>query len=145
MPDCVVIDTNIWRSDLLLKTPVGTALVYTLARQSGFIGLPEVVKKELPKQIVEEGLNAAEKLKNLSQIITTLTDLPFFSSLPTERDLEQIVDARIAELAPILLPVPFTLEHAQAALDMVNAKLPPYAKSQQFKDSAIWQAVLTLS
>jgi hypothetical protein len=30
--DCVVIDTNIWRSELLLKTSVGVQLVYTLGR-----------------------------------------------------------------------------------------------------------------
>lgn len=145
-PDCVVIDTNIWRSDLLLKTPVGVSLVYTLARQSGIIGLLEVVEKELKKKIVEEGLEAAEVLKNSSRIIDTLTDSASLPSLPTKIELENIVDARIAELAPILIQVPFTLEHAKAALDMVNAKLPPNGpKNQQFKDSAIWQAILTLS
>jgi hypothetical protein len=42
--------------------------------------------------------------------------------------------------------VPFTIEHAKAALSMVNAKSPPNGENnQQFKDSAIWQAVLTLS
>lgn len=60
--------------------------------------------------------------------------------------MEDKVDARIAELAPILVRVAFTLDHAKAALDMVNAKVPPNGpKNQQFKDSAIWQAVLTLS
>ena len=47
-PDCVVIDTNIWRLELLLKAPVGVSLVYTLGRQKGCIGLPEVVEKGEP-------------------------------------------------------------------------------------------------
>jgi len=143
-PDCVVIDTNVWRSGLLLKTPVGVSLVYALARQRGFLGLPEVVERELTKHVVEAGREAIKTLEKSSRIIETLTGLSF-STLPAEIALENIVEARIAELEPILVRVPFTLEHAKAALDMVNAKLPPNSKSQEFKDSAIWQAVLTLS
>ena len=46
----------------------------------------------------------------------------------------------------MLVRVPFTFEHAKAALNMVIAKSPPnMPRDQQFKDSAIWQAVLTLS
>jgi len=45
-----------------------------------------------------------------------------------------------------MVRVPFTLEHAKAALEMVDARMPPNGeKNQQFKDSAIWQAVLALS
>jgi len=112
-PDCVVLDTNIWRSDLLLKTPMGVSLIYTLGRQGGFIGLPEVVEGELKEQVVEEGLKAAEQLAKSSRIINTLTDSSFSPSLPTQIALEKIVDARLAELAPILVRVPFMLEHAK--------------------------------
>src|SRR5213593_3729857 len=43
-PICVVIDTCIWRSNLLLKNPVGMSLMYTLGRQHGVIGFPEIVE-----------------------------------------------------------------------------------------------------
>jgi len=144
-PDCVVIDTNIWRSELLLKTPLGVSFVYTLGRQQGRLGLPEVVERELKKQIVEAGLEAVEQNNKWSRIATTLTGSPFFPLSHSAGDFEQIVEKRLDELTPVLLRVPFTLEHARAALDMVNAKVPPNAKNQQFKDSAIWQAVLHLS
>jgi hypothetical protein len=145
-PDCIVIDTNIWRSDLLLKTPVGVSLVYALGRQGGFIGLPEVVERELSQQVLEAGIKAVGNLREFSWTIDTLTGSSFAASLPTQIELENIVAARIAELDSILVRVPFTLEHAKAALDMVSAKLPPNGpKNQQFKDSAIWQAVLALS
>ena len=145
-PDCVVIDSNIWRSELLLKTPVGVSLVYTLGRQHGFIGLPEVVQGELTRQILEVGNEAAQSLEKSSRIINTLTDSPFPAVIPTDADLEQKVADRLGELGPILVRVPFTLEHARAALEMVNAKVAPNGeKNQQFKDSAIWRAVLALS
>lgn len=143
--DCVVIDTNIWRSQLLLNTPTGVSLVYALGRQGGYIGIPEVVERELATQVVQAGLEAVGELQKPSRIIEALTGRAF-GPLPTEADLRTAVDARITELSPILVRVPFTLEHARAALDMVVAKLPPNgSQNQQFKDSAIWQAVLDLS
>jgi len=73
-PDCIIIDTNIWRSALLLKNPLGVALAYALGRQGGFIGLPEVVERELTDQIIEEGLEQAVKLVDSCERIKTLTD-----------------------------------------------------------------------
>ena len=62
-PDCVVIDTSIWRSQLLLKTPAGVSLLYTLGRQGGFVGLPEVVEGESTNQVVQAGLEAGKELE----------------------------------------------------------------------------------
>lgn len=144
--DCVVIDSNIWRSELSLKTPIGVSLVYTLGRQRGFIGLPEVVEAELTRQIVEAGAEARQAYEKSARILGILTDSPCGAFIPSETDVRKKVAHRIEELAPLTVRVPFTLEHAKAALDMVNAKVPPNGdKNQQFKDSAIWQAVLTLS
>jgi hypothetical protein len=144
--DCLVIDSNVWRSELLLKTPVGVSLVYTLGRQHGFIGLPEVVEGELTRQVMEVGDEARQRFENSSRILNILTDSPCGAFLPSETDVRKKVADRIDELAPLTVRVPFTLEHAKAALEMVNARMPPNGeKNQQFKDSALWQAVLTLS
>ena len=145
-PYCVVLDANIWRSHLFLKTPVGVSLVYTLGREHAFLGLPEVVEMELAEQVMEVGLEAAEQTKKWSRILATLTGSPFYPVALTEIDLGQIVPTQLSELTRILKRVPFTLAHAKAALGMVNAKVPPNNENnQQFKDSAIWQAVLDLS
>lgn len=144
--DCVVIDSNVWRSELLLRTPLGVSFVYTLGRQRGFIGLPEVVEGELTRQIMEVGDKARQTIEESSRILSILTDSPCGAFLPSETDVRKKVADRIDELAPLMVRVPFTLEHAKAALEMVNAKMPPNGeKNQQFKDSALWRAVLTLS
>lgn len=144
--DCVVIDTSVWRSEWLLKTPLGISLVYTLGRQRGFLGLPEVVEGELKRQLIEAGEEVRQDFETSSRILTILTDLPCGAFIPSEADLRKKIADRINELAPLTIRVPFTLEHAKAALDMVNARVPPNGeKNQQFKDSAIWQAVLTLT
>jgi len=145
-PVCVVVDTNLWRSNLLLKNPVGVSLVYTLRRQGGFLVLPEVVERELTKQVVQHGLEAAQKLEDSSRIVDTLVGIGLLPHIPTANEIAAKVDARLEELAPILLRIPFTLQQAQAALDMVNAGLLPNRQNnQQFKDSAIWQAILGLA
>jgi hypothetical protein len=145
-PICVVVDTSVWRAEPLLKTPMGLTLVYTLSRRKGFIGLPEVVESELKRQIVEAGRDAVEKARGPLLTLGTLTDDPGLSAgLPSQETLERMVDKRLATLSPLLIREAFTLEHAKAALEMVNAKVPPNQNNQQFKDSAIWRAVLSLS
>jgi len=37
---CVVLDTNVWRSELLLNTPNGAALLFLVKRCNAKIGLP---------------------------------------------------------------------------------------------------------
>jgi hypothetical protein len=146
-PICVVVDTSVWRSELLLKTPLGVTLVYTLSRRGGVLGLPEVVESEIKRQIVDAGLESADKARGHLHILHTITDDPFLvTELPTADRFSEKVDERIIQLASILVREPFTLEQAKSALAMVNAKVPPNGeKNQQFKDSAIWQAVLALS
>src|SRR4051794_7808254 len=145
-PVCVVVDTSVWRAEPLLKTPMGLTLVYTLSRLKGFIGLPEVVEFELKRQIAETGLEAADKVRGPLLTLRTLTDDQFLGTeLPTRETLEKTVDERLEKLSRILIREAFTLEHAKAALEMVNVKAPPNQNNQQFKDSAIWRAVLSLS
>lgn len=61
---CVVIDTNIWlqESSLLMRTAMGSALLYILKQSNGKIGLPEIIEEELTRNIVENGLKAIEQI-----------------------------------------------------------------------------------
>jgi hypothetical protein len=145
-PICAIVDTCVWRAEPLLKTPLGVTLVYYLSRRGGVIGLPEVVELELKGHIIDAGLEAAKKISAPLHLLCTLTDDPSIGmEIVNEELLRMKVEERIAQLDSILYREPFTNEHAKAALAMVNAKLPPSDKDQQFKDCAIWQAVLSIS
>ena len=103
-PECVVVDTSVWRSELLLKTPLGVTLVYTLSRRGGVVALPEVIEVELRGQILEAGREAAEKAESPLHLLHTLMGDSFFvPNLPTPELLSRKVDERIAELASILV------------------------------------------
>lgn len=146
-PICVVIDTNIWYQDsnLLLKTAMGSALLYILKQSNGKIGLPEIIEEEIIRNIVKTGIKSVETInKNFETIKLLMSSIKPYE-LPEKDKIEAIVIERLAELEDLIIRIPFTLEHAKSALRRVNEKTPPNdGKNQQFKDSAIWEAILTL-
>lgn len=144
-PVVVVIDTNVWRSQLLLRTSLGAAVLYAIQRTDSRIGLPEVIETEIRKNLVLAGTQAVDDLSAALEVIQRLTGEAPNVALPTEAELVAGVDARLEELGPLFERVPFTLDHARKALERVNLEIAPNGpKNQQFKDSAIWEAVLDL-
>jgi hypothetical protein len=144
--DCVVVDTNELLSSLLLNTAMGAALLFVIQQQKAKLGWPEVIEHEIRKQAMrtadEAIASVGEGLRVLEMLIGSRPD----PRLPSREEVESAVSRRITQLSPLLKRVPFTLEHAKAALQRVNDEIPPNAyKNQQFKDSAIWEAVLELA
>ena len=135
---CVVLDTNVWRSELLLNTPNGAAFLFLVKRCNAKIGLPEIVEKEVSKVLVRECLKAAKPLKTLGPLIGF--ELGVGS---TEEAFAARVAKRLSDLASLFKRLPFTHEHARGALERIIQKLPPNGPDrEQFRDSAIWEAVL---
>ncbi|WP_146400048.1 PIN domain-containing protein [Pseudobythopirellula maris] len=145
-PLCVVLDTNIWIRELLLQSYVGKSLVYAIRRRHAQIGFPQIVEGETVQHMLKHAQDAADSISDKGRVLSALSEGEFTFSQPEQSELEAVIHDRISDLNKILVRVPFTHEHAIAALDMVERKLPPNGdKNQQFKDSAIWQAVLQLS
>src|SRR5438105_11400294 len=129
---CIVLDTNIWRSQLLLKTNLGIALLHYVRQMGARIGLPEIVEQEVKKQIVLAGEEAKDLVKQgLSTIEVLIGSRPDYL-LPDVLELEKAVEERFREMESFLARVSFSLEHAKSALNMVNLELPPNSlKNQQ--------------
>lgn len=143
-PPCVVLDTNVWRKELLHDEDAALRLAYVLYRAGGRIGLPEVVREELHQLAIDEGRAAANALQEAGLAVTSLTGRPYDTPMPTDAELQKPLSDRLNRLSTVIVDVLFTLEHAKAAMRMVVQKLPPNEGKEQFRDSAIWQAVLTL-
>jgi hypothetical protein len=95
---------------------------------------------------VKLGLEASSKIADNFRTIEILVGRRSSYTLPSEEDLKNVVEERIQELSELIINIPFKLEHAKRALDRVNLDAPPNnQKNQQFKDSAIWEAVLELA
>ncbi len=145
-PICVVIDTNIWMQDsnLLLKTVMGSALLYILRQSKGKIGLPEIIEEELTRNIVEKGIQAGKLIEKNFQTIEIVMGSRCPYELPNQEQLEKTVKGRLEELKDLIVRVPFTFDHAKGALRRINEKSAPNEDGEKFKDSAIWEAILTL-
>ncbi len=122
MPDksiqlCAVTDSCVWRSQLLLKTPLGAALLYAVRKRNGVFGLPEVVEMEIRKNIIEAGEDAVAQVADAFKTIKTLLGECLVYDPPNAATFDQAVDRRLAEMKDFLVRVTFTLDHARAALD----------------------------
>ncbi len=148
-PICVVLDTNIWvYRTSLLKTSLGAALTHSLVRLGGTLGLPEVVEMELVKHTVKEGKKSVDNIRAGVSRLSQLTGLvgEYAHLLHTEDSLKAAAKKRLDVLDHLVERVPFTLDHARSALGRVMDETPPNGfKNQQYKDSAIWEAMLELS
>jgi hypothetical protein len=145
-PICVVIDANIWLQDsnLLLRTTIGSALIYILKIINGKIGLPSVLEEEVTRNTISKGVKAAEEIKKNFKSISVIMRSHSPYKVPDEAEIKSAVQARITELDSLFHRVDFTWEHAQSALKRINEKSPPNNNNQQFKDSVIWEAILEL-
>jgi hypothetical protein len=144
-PSCVVLDTNIWIESRLLRSPLGAALLFWLHHSRARIGLPEVVELEISKNIVNRCADAIAGIeKNYAWLDSIVGACDY--TLPTGEEVERAIKERLDCLLHSSHRISFTLEHAKAALMRVNEGTPPNgAKDQQFKDSAIWEAILELA
>lgn len=138
-----MLDSNVWLSTKLLRTPLGAAVLHLVHRLKARIALPEVVEKEVLKRGVELGEEAvAASIKALDSV-SQYTGKNYPLDLPNKEQLLDLVTERMSTLEPTLVRIPITREHTRKALDRVIAGLPPTAgKREEFRDSLIWEAAL---
>lgn len=141
----LVLDTNAWvsRQLLMLNTPLGASILFSLQRRGGALGLPEVIEKELAKVV---GTLAAEAAQQFDDAASYLDDLGLHQVDQPPFDLESIRQhamKRIDALEPFINRADMSVAQSRRALARVIAEQPPNGpKNQQFKDSLIWEAIV---
>jgi hypothetical protein len=144
--ECVIVDTNELLSSYLLNSAMGAALLFEIQQQNGKLGWPEVIEDEIRKHAILKAMEAVKRVGDELRVLEALLGSRPDPKLASKEEVDSAISRRIGDLAPLLLRVPFTLEHAKAALRRVNDETPPNGhKNQQFKDSAIWEAILELA
>jgi hypothetical protein len=145
-PDCVIVDTNELRTSLLLNNTMGAALLFAMQQHGGKLGWPEIIEDEIRKHALLRALDAIQRVRDELRALEILMGWRPDPGLPSQADVDAAISRRIADLGPLLVRVPFTIEHARAALRRVNEETPPNGnRNQQFKDSVIWEAILELA
>ncbi|MGO9110028.1 MAG: PIN domain-containing protein [Thermoguttaceae bacterium] len=144
-PLCIVIDSSAWVSELFLRSPTGVAFIYHLRQSRIALGLPEVIEREIARNAIKQMGDWKAAIQQNSRKLFAVTGHLNVEHLPGNAQIEAASRNVTAELEGLFLRVPFTLDHARSALDRVESGLPPNHSNQQFKDSAIWEAVLELA
>jgi hypothetical protein len=143
---CIVLDTNAWLPDHMLRVRMGASLLHAVIRLDAVIGFPEIVDLELERQWHLQCRETLEAAAKLGETLRGMSDAPLVMSLPKEDALLQAYQKRVEELKKVLQPVPLTLAHVHGALARILAHLPPSGpNNEQFRDTAIWEAVLELA
>lgn len=142
----IVLDTNIWLSELALMTPIGCAFRHYVTVGGYRIGLPEVVEEETKRnfrrKILEYRENIEADYRRLLAILGKMKELV----IPTDSEIEEKIEAIFDYHSERITKVPFDLEAARISFEKIlNRESPNSENNQQFKDGVIWANCLFLA
>ncbi len=142
----VVLDTNVWvYTTRLLSTALGASLLYSASRAGHSIYIPHVIELEVRKHIAKLVREAVSQIDTGYRTVEVVMGVRDDYQVPREDEVLARLDQRLSELGSIVVKGDFTFEDAKKALARVIDSTPPNAeRDQQFKDSAIWEALLRL-
>ncbi len=140
----VILDSNIWISELGLNSSMGAAARYFIKDQGATLILPEVIKLETERHLKAELAKYVSVLeKNHRQLLSVFGKLKELV-LPDGKAIEAKVASIFGECQIEVNEVPLTLESARSSFLKTVDKVPPSDKDQQFKDGVIWAECLHL-
>jgi hypothetical protein len=143
----VILDTNIWVSERLLQSSLGSAALYALATDSALIILPEIVEMEVELVLEKQADRAVDDLRKNVEFLRQISGhQKIFHAVPTKKALKDGVGQRLKELDGVIIRAPFTIEHARSALHRILNHLPPSGdNNEQFRDCCIWAVATDFS
>jgi len=141
----VVLDTNKWYSQKLLRSALGRALIYAVSDLGGKLGLPEVIKRELISKCEEKGGESVKKIRsNLSEIKSLTGEAPD-PDLPNKEKIQEQVIKRLEDLDNLIITRKPTIDHYENSLEKTVSKSPPSEDGNGFRDCLIWEVNLEWS
>jgi hypothetical protein len=150
MPDVapyyVLLDTNVWVTERLLKSSIGSAFLYALTRTKSSILLPEVVELEIARVLPDMAERAVDRIRNELSLLRQLSGQSLSVDAPSTLAIEEGIKERWNQLSGSLVRIPFTLDQAGSALRRVISKAPPSGENnEQFRDCCIWHAAASMA
>lgn len=141
----VVIDSNIWISELGLSTAKGLALQFFIKQKDAVIAIPEVVKREVEIKIQEALTKYCDDIQKSHRQLLSIFGKLKEVVLPDEQAIDDCVAGLFNKISVEKREIPFSIESASQSFDKVIMGKPPSGpKDQQFKDGVIWADCLAL-
>lgn len=140
----VVFDTNIWFTELGLRSPSGAAARFFLRQKQARLALPEVVRLEVERNLRNRLREFTANIqRDHRQLLTAFGSLKELI-LPSDDDIEKKVADIFANVDVSLLEIPFSLQSARNSLIRTIDKVAPSHGKQQFKDGVLWADCVAL-
>ncbi|TNC95230.1 MAG: hypothetical protein FD121_1447 [Gallionellaceae bacterium] len=134
----VVFDTNVWLSELGLRSGAGAATRFYLKHRGARIAIPEVIRLEVAQNLTSRLMKHIESIRSdYSQLLTAFGTLREVV-LPDEAEVRKRIPELFASMEVEQIDLPFTLESARSSFLKTIHKLPPSHQNQQFKDGVLW-------
>jgi len=141
----IVIDTNIWISELGLNSPLGAAIRFFINQNNAKVALPEVVRLETEIHLrsrLKEFIEAI--IKNHRQLLIIFGKLKEVV-LPNNDAIENKIASIFGDLGVEIIDIPFSLESAKNSFLKTVEGVPPSGNNnQQFKDGVLWADCIEL-
>ena len=146
MPLTVVLDSNIWLSEQMLRHSTGAAVRFYLHRHDARIAVPEVIRREVILHLAERMKELAAEARAAHRALMPLTGRLRELVLPDDAELEGTAARAFEDIRVPIVDVPFSLESARASFEKcVRGEAPSGPKNQQFKDGVVWADCLRLA
>lgn len=140
----VVLDSNIWLSELGLNSARGAATKFFVKQKSARIALPEVVRLETEHHLRNNLKGYISKMQDSHRQLLTVFGKLKEVVLPDEEEIEKKVRELFCNMDVELIEVPFSLESAKQSFLKIVDKLPPSDHKQQFNDGVLWSDCVKL-
>jgi hypothetical protein len=140
----VILDSNIWISELGLNSSLGAAARFFFKSQGAIVVLPEVIKLETERHLKSELTKYVSEVRKKHRELLTVFGKLKELVLPDDAAIEAKVASVFGECQIEISEVPLSLQSAKSSFLKVIDKAPPSDKNQQFKDGVIWAECLRL-
>ena len=142
----VILDSNIWLNEQMLRHSVGSAVRFFLRRHNAHVMVPEVVRLEvelhLEKDLKELTAGLRKEHRRLLGLVGELKE----QVLPTDDELTKMASTAFANAGIEISDIPFSLKSARSSFEKTIRFEPPHGlNNQQFKDGVIWADCLKLA
>jgi hypothetical protein len=140
----IIFDTNVWLSELALKSPSGAAVRFYVQQHGATVVIPEVVRLELERNLTRMLGELAERIRSShKQLLAVFGNLREVV-LPTLDQIQEKVTAILSHIDVPTREIPFSLDAARSAFLKTIDRVPPSDKTQEFKDGVIWSHCVDL-
>lgn len=142
----VVLDSNIWMQERMLRHSVGSAVRFFLRRSNARLVVPEVVRLEVELNLEQELMALVSELREGHKHLLSLVGQLKEQVLPSDEELRQIALDAFGNAEIEVVDIPFSLKSARYSFEKCIRSEPPSGpKNQQFKDGVIWADCLALA